>query len=54
MNRALAIHVIEELIEAGVAEFVICSGKRNAPFVNLLSSSSLKYSLWFEERSAGF
>jgi 2-succinyl-5-enolpyruvyl-6-hydroxy-3-cyclohexene-1-carboxylate synthase len=54
MNRALAIQVIEELLKAGVAEFLICSGKRNAPFVNLLSSSSLKYSLWYEERSAAF
>lgn len=54
MNRNLAIHVIEELLKAGVAEFLICSGKRNAPFVNLISSSNLKYSLWYEERAAGF
>lgn len=54
MNRELAIHVIEELLSAGTLEFLICSGKRNAPFVNLLSSSSLNYSLWYEERSAAF
>lgn len=54
MNRKLAIHVIEELIKQGVEEFVLCPAGRNAPFVHLLSHSSLSCSNWPEERSAAF
>lgn len=54
MNRNLSIHVIEELLKAGVAEFVLCPGARNAPFINLLSPSGLPQSYWYEERSASF
>lgn len=54
MNRELAIHVIEELLKAGVEEFILCPGARNGPFVNLISQSELKHSYAFEERSAAF
>lgn len=54
MNRALAIHVIEELQKHGVEEFVLCPGTRNAPFILLLEKSNLKKHYWPEERSAAF
>lgn len=54
MNRDLAVHVVEELIKAGVEEFILCPGARNGPFVNLISQSHLKHSYAYEERSAAF
>lgn len=54
MNRKLAIHVIEELLRAGVEEFILCPGARNAPLVQLISTSSLKHSYAYEERSGAF
>ena len=54
MNRELAIHVIEELLKAGVEEFILCPGARNGPFINLISQSKLKHSYAYEERSAAF
>lgn len=54
MNRDLAIHVVQELLRFGVAEFIVCPGARNSPFANLISGSSLSYFYCFEERSAAF
>lgn len=54
MNRNLSIHVVEELIKAGVEEFVLCPGARNAPLVHLISQSNLKHSYGYEERSGAF
>ena len=54
MNRLLSIHVIEELIKAGVEEFILCPGARNAPLIHLVSNSSLKHTFGYEERSAAF
>ena len=54
MNRTLSIHVIEELMKAGVEEFILCPGARNAPLVHLIASSNLKHSYGYEERSGAF
>lgn len=54
MNRNLSIHVIEELIKAGVEEFILCPGARNAPLVHLISNSNLKHTYGHEERSGSF
>lgn len=54
MNRLLSIHVIEELIKAGVEEFILCPGARNAPLVHLISNSNLKHTYGYEERSGAF
>lgn len=54
MNRLLSIHVIEELIKAGVEEFILCPGARNAPLVHLISGSNLKHTYGYEERSGAF
>ncbi len=54
MNSILAKHVIEELLRAGVKEWVLCPGARNAPIVQLLIHSRFPISYWPEERSASF
>ncbi len=54
MNRLLSIHVIEELLKAGVEEFILCPGARNAPLVNLIAQSDLKHTYGYEERSGAF
>lgn len=54
MNRNLAIHVIEELLKAGISEFVLCPAGRNAPLIELISTSSLKHTICHEERSSAF
>lgn len=54
MNRKLAIHAIEELIQVGVEEFVICPGGRNAPLAELIATSGLAHSFGYEERSSAF
>lgn len=50
----LTIRVIEELLEAGVREFVVCPGGRNASFADHISTSGVKHIFWPEERSAAF
>lgn len=55
MNRDLANQVLEEAKRVGVSELCICPGKRNAPFVDILSSNeTIKQYYWYEERSAAF
>lgn len=54
MNFELAKHALEELIAAGVKEWVVCPGARNAPLVQVLLQSNEKLSFWPEERSAAF
>lgn len=54
MNQNLSIHVIEELLRAGVEEFILCPGARNAPLVNLIAHSHLKHTYGYEERSGAF
>ena len=54
MTNSLPVRVIEELLRAGVREFVVCPGGRNAPFVDLITASHLRHTLWYEERSAAF
>lgn len=54
MNRLLSIHVIEELLKAGVEEFILCPGARNAPLVHLIAHSDLKHTYGYEERSGAF
>lgn len=54
MNFELAKHAIEELIAAGVKEWVVCPGARNAPLVQVLLQSKETLSFWPEERSASF
>lgn len=55
MNLTLASHALQELIHAGVEEFVVCAGARNVPFLNvLLNETRLKKWWGFEERSSSF
>lgn len=55
MTRNLALHVIEEALKIGVAEFCVCAGSRNAEFVKLFHyGTGVKVYYWFEERSAAF
>lgn len=54
MKQALAQHTIEELTCAGVAEWVVCPGARNAPMTQLLLTSGFPITFWPEERSASF
>lgn len=54
MNFELAKHAVEELIAAGVKEWIVCPGARNAPLVQVLLQSQEILSFWPEERSAAF
>jgi 2-succinyl-5-enolpyruvyl-6-hydroxy-3-cyclohexene-1-carboxylate synthase len=55
INETLTYSVIEEAIKAGVSEFCVCPGARNAPFVSALNlQHQLNVHYWFEERSAAF
>lgn len=55
MNNRLVAHLIESAYQAGVREFCLAAGKRNAPFVYALSyCPDLKTYSWPEERSAAF
>jgi len=55
MNDQLAKTVIQHALDAGVREFCIAAGKRNAPLVFLLSKiRDIKIYYWPEERSAGY
>ncbi len=51
----LAFFVVQELINLGVQEFVICSGARMQPLLNVIKNDpALKVWYSFEERSAAF
>lgn len=54
MKQKLAQHGIEELTCAGVSEWVVCPGARNAPLAQLLLTSGFPVTFWPEERSASF
>lgn len=53
-----AIEVISDAVQAGIGEFVVCGGARNAVLLEVLSEldNAGKVRVWshFEERSAGF
>ncbi|MFM6929414.1 MAG: 2-succinyl-5-enolpyruvyl-6-hydroxy-3-cyclohexene-1-carboxylic-acid synthase [Bdellovibrio sp.] len=54
-NMELAAKIIQELVDTGVREFVLCAGARNSPLVHVLDESKdLKVYSFFEERSAAF
>ena len=54
----MAIGVVADVVKAGVGEFVVCGGARNAVLLEVLSQmeDAGKVKVWshFEERSAGF
>lgn len=54
MNQSLSKCTIEELLKAGVKEWVLCPSSRNAPLVQLLIQSAQTVHYWPEERSASF
>lgn len=55
MNRDLALQIVGKLIAAGVHEFCLCPGARNAALVSLLlEHPKLRFYTFFEERSAAF
>ena len=51
-----AVEVLERLVKAGVGEFVVCGGARNAVLLEVLVRMEGKVKVWshFEERSAAF
>lgn len=54
-NIELAHSIIQQLVDIGVKEFVLCAGARNSPFVQVIDANRhLKLWNFFEERSAGF
>ncbi|KYG67465.1 2-succinyl-5-enolpyruvyl-6-hydroxy-3-cyclohexene-1-carboxylate synthase [Bdellovibrio bacteriovorus] len=54
-NMELAGKVVQELVNSGVREFVLCAGARNSPLVHVLDENkNLKVYSFFEERSAAF
>ncbi len=54
-NLELAAKVVQELVDVGVREFILCAGARNSPLVHVLDECQrLKVYSFFEERSAGF
>lgn len=54
-NMELAAKIIQELVDTGVREFVLCAGARNSPLVHILDEmKDLKVYTFFEERSAAF
>jgi len=54
-NMELAAKVIQELLNTGVREFVLCAGARNSPLVHILDENKdLKVYSFFEERSGAF
>ena len=46
--------VIAELRAAGVREFCVCAGSRNAPLLAVLGTSDAKWFSFVDERSAAF
>ncbi|MNJ92840.1 2-succinyl-5-enolpyruvyl-6-hydroxy-3-cyclohexene-1-carboxylate synthase [compost metagenome] len=54
-NMELAGKVIQELVQTGVREFVLCAGARNSPLVHILDENKdLRVYSYFEERSGAF
>lgn len=54
-NLELSAKVVQELVDVGVREFILCAGARNSPLVHVLDEcKNLKVYSFFEERSAGF
>lgn len=51
-NRAALL--IEEVRAAGVEEFCVCAGSRNAPLLAVLGASSMRLFSFVDERSAAF
>ncbi|MCB0350047.1 MAG: 2-succinyl-5-enolpyruvyl-6-hydroxy-3-cyclohexene-1-carboxylic-acid synthase [Bdellovibrionales bacterium] len=55
MNVELATQILKLLSQSGVADYIVCAGARNAPFVKLLGQSTgARVSHFFDERAAGF
>lgn len=55
MNEAITYHVLQEAINAGVREFMVCAGGRNSSFIEALKREErLTTYYWPEERSAAF
>lgn len=52
----MAVDVLGRAVKAGVGEFVVCGGARNAVLLEVLAKMGAKVRVWshFEERSAGF
>lgn len=56
-NQALAVALVQRLIDAGVRTFCVCPGGRNAPLVEVLDALPPRAAAvlsFFDERSAGF
>ena len=54
-NMELAGKVIQELVNTGVREFILCAGARNSPLVHILDENKdLRVYSFFEERSGAF
>ena len=54
-NIELAHSIIQQLVDIGVKEFILCAGARNSPFVQVMDANRhIKLWNFFEERSAGF
>lgn len=54
-NIELAQSIIQQLVDIGVKEFILCAGARNSPFVQVMDANRhIKLWNFFEERSAGF
>ena len=54
-NEKLTLHILQQLAAQGVADFCVCAGARNAPFVTALAKQPHLHSYyWPEERSAAF
>jgi 2-succinyl-5-enolpyruvyl-6-hydroxy-3-cyclohexene-1-carboxylate synthase len=56
MSQPLPVAVVASALAAGVREFVICAGARNAALISVLAALADKVKLWqhFDERAAGF
>lgn len=55
MNEALTYDVLQEAVNRGVREFVLCAGSRNSSFVEALRlDKGVRTYYWPEERSAAF
>lgn len=55
MNEEVTYQVLQQAVDAGVREFIVCPGQRNASFVEALRlEERLTTYYWPEERSAAF
>jgi len=55
MNEESVLSVLDELAKAGVRDICVCPGRRNSPFVGMLSDQKrFRCWWWYEERSAAF